>query len=390
MNSYSTYESDYTSNPQLVLQSALAEELQKLNESLDYLLGNNLTSERDLHLLRGLVSLSQFTVQQAVEGSQQMPFDVAHTLENLQEEAEYLRAMNAAYQQQVEWFKSQAALSKAATGRVRMKATMKQCLQSTLEITGAETGSIFLVSQDLVIQDYLLLRENTTEDERLDLVGKVLKKGLAGWVAQKLTAALIPDTRSDSRWIDFPDQPYVVRSALCVPMLRDQHLVGILTLTHPERYYFTEEEANLAWTIAYQTALVMETNRLLQKNNEYRAEIEVYQSNWDQLVNGPLVGSFILKENRFVQVNKRLSGLMGYSSEELLNMKSISSLIAYEDRNEVNEAIQKCVNGHSLNFNLSFGITRKNGQLVKVMAQGIRRVDPENGNFLMGIMDSIA
>jgi PAS domain S-box-containing protein len=173
-------------------------------------------------------------------------------------------------------------------------------------------------------------------------------------------------------------------------MLRDQHLVGILTLTHPERYYFTEEEANLAWTIAYQTALVMETNRLLQKNNEYRAEIEVYQSNWDQLVNGPLVGSFILKENRFVQVNKRLSGLMGYSSEELLNMKSISSLIAYEDRNEVNEAIQKCVNGHSLNFNLSFGITRKNGQLVKVMAQGIRRVDPENGNFLMGIMDSIA
>ena len=389
MNTYSAQESDYTSNPQLVLKSALAEELQKLNESLKYLLGNNLTSERDLQLLRGLVSLSQFTVHQAMEGVQQVPVEIASTLEALQEEADYLRAMNAAYQRQVEWFRDQAALSKAATGRVRMKATMKQCLQYTLEITGAETGSIFLVSRDLVIQDYLLLREHTTEDERLDLVGKVLQKGLAGWVAKNLSAALIPDTRSDNRWIDFPDQPYVVRSALCVPMLRDQHLVGILTLTHPERYYFTEEEANLTWTIAYQTALVMETNRLLQENEEHRAQIEAYQKNWDDLMNGSLVGGFVLQDNRFVQVNRRLCGLMGYSAEELLRMQSIASLIAYEDRNEVQQALQNCFQGTTLFIKLSCGITRKNGQLVKVMVQGVRRIDKQIP-LIIGIMDSIA
>lgn len=389
MNSYSSQESDYTSNPQLVLKSALAGELQKLNESLDYLLGNNLTSERDLQLLRGLVSLSQFTVHQAIEGAQQMPVEIANTLESLQEEIEYLRAMNTAYQRQVEWFRDQAALSKAATGRVRMKATMKQCLQSTLEITGAETGSIFLVSRDFVIQDYLLLREHTTEDERLDLVGKVLQKGLAGWVAKNLTSVLIPDTRSDNRWIDFPDQPYVVRSALCIPMLRDQNLIGILTLTHPERYYFTEEEANLAWTIAYQTALVMETNRLLQENEENHTQVEVYQKNWDELVNGPLVGGFILQDNRFMQVNKRLCGLMGYSAEELLRMQSIASLIAYEDRNDVQTALQNCLQGTTSMINFTCGITRKNGQLVKVMVQGIRRISKQNP-FIVGIMDSIA
>ena len=389
MNTYSAQESDYTSNPQLVLKSALAEELQKLNESLDYLLGNNLTSERDLQLLRGLVSLSQFTVHQAIEGAQQVPVEIASTLEAFQEEIEYLRAMNTAYQRQVEWFRDQAALAKAATGRVRMKATMKQCLQYTLEITGAETGSIFLVSRDLIIQDYLLLREHTTEDERLDLVGKVLQKGLAGWVAKNLSAALIPDTRSDNRWIDFPDQPYVVRSALCVPMLRDQHLVGILTLTHPERYYFTEEEANLTWTIAYQTALVMETNRLLQENEEHRAQIEAYQKNWDDLMNGSLVGGFVLQDNRFVQVNRRLCGLMGYSAEELLRMQSIASLIAYEDRNEVQQALQNCFQGTTLFIKLSCGITRKNGQLVKVMVQGVRRIDKQIP-LIIGIMDSIA
>lgn len=389
MNTYSAQESDYTSNPQFVLKSALAEELQKLNHSLDYLLGNNLTSERDLQLLRGLVSLSQFTVQQAIEGAQQVPVDVANTLETLQEEAEYLRAMNAAYHRQVEWFRDQAALSKAATGRVLTKATLKQCLQYTLEITGAETGSIFLVSRDLIIQDYLLLRERTTEDERLDLVGKVLQKGLAGWVAKNLTSVLIPDTRSDNRWIDFPDQPYVVRSALCLPMLRDQHLVGILTLTHPERYYFTEEETNLAWTIAHQTALVMEIHRVLHENEEARAQVQAHQQNWDELVNGSLIGGFILQDHRFIQVNKRLCGLMGYSTEELLRMQSISSLIAYEDRNEVQTAIENCLRGTTLTIKLSCGITRKNGQLVKVMVQGVRRMNQKTPT-IMGIMDSIA
>jgi PAS domain S-box-containing protein len=314
---------------------------------------------------------------------------VAATLGALEEEVEYLRAMNTAYQRQVLWFKDQAALSKASTGRVRLKAMMKQCLETTLEITGAETGSIFLVGRDRIIQDYLLLRENSTEDERLDLMGKVLQKGLAGWVAQNLTAALVPDTRMDNRWMDFPDQPYTVNSALCVPLLRDQNLVGILTLTHSERYYFTEEEASLAWTIAYQTALVLETHRLLQENEDIQQQINTYKHSWNVLINGPLVGGFILQNHRFVQVNKRLSGLMGYSPEELMKMQSITSLIAYENREEVHQTLENCFIGVTTNFSLPFSITRKNGQLVKVMAQGIRQMINREV-VLVGIMDSIA
>ena len=266
MNPYLATESDYTTNPQLVLKEALAEELNVLNQSLTHLLGADNLSERDLQLLRGLVSLSHFTAQQAIDSAQTNSSDTEAIIAALQEEMDYLRSMNAAYHKQLQWFKEQAALSRAAVGRVRLKATMKQCLQSTLDITGAETGSIVLVGNDRIIQDYLLLRQNTTEDERRDLVGKVLEKGLAGWVSQNLVVALIPDTQSDSRWMDLPDQPYKVRSALCVPMLREQVLVGILTLTHPDRYYFTQEDTDLVWTIAYQTALVIENNRLLNDN----------------------------------------------------------------------------------------------------------------------------
>jgi PAS domain S-box-containing protein len=389
MNPYLATESDYTTNPQLVLKEALAQELNVLNQSLTHLLDADNLSERDLQLLRGLVSLSHFTVQQAIDTSQANLSDTEAIVTALQEEMNYLQSMNAAYHKQLQWFKEQAALSKAAVGRVRLKATMKQCLQSTVEITGAETGSIFLVGNDHVIQDYLLLRQNTTEDERRDLVGKVLQKGLAGWVAQNLVVALIPDTQSDSRWIDFPDQPYKVHSVLCVPMLRDQTLVGILTLTHPDRYYFTQEDADLAWTIAYQTALVMENNRLLADNDVLKNQTKNYQQTWQNLINSPLIGGFLLQNNRFIQTNKRLCGLMGYTPDELTKMQSIASLIGYEDRDVVTKNFQQCLEGSIPSFNLSFGITRKNGQLVKVMAQGTRVVHQKQF-ALMGVLDSIA
>ncbi len=389
MNPYLATESDYTTNPQLVLKEALAQELNVLNQSLTHLLDADNLSERDLQLLRGLVSLSHFTVQQAIDTSQANLSDTEAIVTALQEEMNYLQSMNAAYHKQLQWFKEQAALSKAAVGRVRLKATMKQCLQSTVEITGAETGSIFLVGNDHVIQDYLLLRQNTTEDERRDLVGKVLQKGLAGWVAQNLVVALIPDTQSDSRWIDFPDQPYKVHSVLCVPMLRDQTLVGILTLTHPDRYYFTQEDADLAWTIAYQTALVMENNRLLADNDVLKNQTKNYQQTWQNLINSPLIGGFLLQNNRFIQTNKRLCGLMGYTPDELTKMQSIASLIGYEDRDVVTKNFQQCLEGSIPSFNLSFGITRKNGQLVKVMAQGTRIVHQKQF-ALMGVLDSIA
>lgn len=389
MNPYLATESDYTTNPQLVLKEALAEELNVLNQSLTHLLGADNLSERDLQLLRGLVSLSHFTAQQAIDSAQTNSSDTEAIISALQEEMDYLRSMNAAYHKQLQWFKEQAALSRAAVGRVRLKATMKQCLQSTLDITGAETGSIVLVGNDRIIQDYLLLRQNTTEDERRDLVGKVLEKGLAGWVSQNLVVALIPDTQSDSRWMDLPDQPYKVRSALCVPMLREQVLVGILTLTHPDRYYFTQEDTDLVWTIAYQTALVIENNRLLNDNEVLKNQTKNYQETWQNLINSPLIGGFLLQNNRVIHTNKRLCGLIGYTSDELTKMQSIASLIGYEDRDRVTQNFQNCLEGGIPSFNLSFGITRKNGQLVKVMAQGSRIIHQKQF-ALMGVMDSIA
>lgn len=388
MQAYSTESSDYGSNPNLLLGKALEGELAHLTDSLTSLLRTASPSERDLQLLRGLISLSHFTVEQALQGGDNLSLSHQQEIDRLREEVDYLNAINGAFRQQLEWFRDQIALSRASVGKMRLKATLKQSLQTTINITNAETGSIFLTGPNLVIQDYMLLRQNTSEEERLDLIGKVLHKGLAGWVAQQAAIALIPDTRSDNRWLDFPNQPYQVASALCVPMLRNQVVVGIITLTHPQRYHFTQEDADLVSTIAFQTAMVLENDRLSQNLDQLTLQSNAQQKAWYSLIKKPQVGGFIIQNNRFIQINPSLANLLGYPVEDLLKLPSIASLIAYEDRDKVQAAFHLCLIGTPDPLDIQFKLTAKNGQLITVAAQGLRLIYQGNP-ALVGILDPI-
>jgi sigma-B regulation protein RsbU (phosphoserine phosphatase) len=155
-------------------------------------------------------------------------------------------------------------------------------LQKTLEVfaglTGAEKGSLFLLDRKGVVIESILTRSDTTPEQRSKLIGHVLDKGLAGWVRRHREVGLIVDTKEDDRWLDLPDQPYTVRSALAVPILRDEKLLGLLTLLHTQTGHFSEETAELMKMIAGQIAIALENARLYAKLSNYskalNAELE--------------------------------------------------------------------------------------------------------------------
>ncbi|HIP72327.1 MAG TPA: GAF domain-containing protein, partial [Anaerolineae bacterium] len=68
---------------------------------------------------------------------------------------------------------------------------------------------------------------------------------------------LIHDTQQDERWMTLPEQPYVSRSVLSVPIFSSTRIAGVLTLEHPEPHHFTAEHAGLMQAAADQIALVM-------------------------------------------------------------------------------------------------------------------------------------
>jgi sigma-B regulation protein RsbU (phosphoserine phosphatase) len=78
--------------------------------------------------------------------------------------------------------------------------------------------------------------------------------------------------------LDLPDQPYTVRSALAVPIVRDEKLLGLLTLLHAQTGHFSKETAELMKMIAGQIAIALENARLYAKLSNYskalNAELE--------------------------------------------------------------------------------------------------------------------
>lgn len=176
-------------------------------------------------------------------------------IRQLQQENSTSRAQGLLFEQMIE-------LAGTAPDQKLLKVSMQKTLEVTAQLSGAQTGSLFLLNNQGRVTDSLLTRGDVEPGLRSDLLGSVLDKGLAGWVRKNLAVGLIVDTRTDSRWLKLPEAPYSVRSALSVPIIRNKSLFGILTLMHPDPGHFDRDSVEIIRIAASQMALAIEMARL--------------------------------------------------------------------------------------------------------------------------------
>jgi phosphoserine phosphatase RsbU/P len=166
------------------------------------------------------------------------------------------------------------SLAKSSAKEQMLTAILQKTLELAAELTKAETGSLFLLDPDGVVRDCILTRGPRQAKECLDLTGTVLKDGLAGWVVRQRRIGLISDTETDQRWINLPDQPYTVRSAMAVPILRDDELLGILTLLHSQPGIFHQGTVDVMEVTAGQLGVALESAKLYSKLDEYSRALD--------------------------------------------------------------------------------------------------------------------
>jgi hypothetical protein len=85
---------------------------------------------------------------------------------------------------------------------------------------------------------------------------------------------LITDTQKDERWLKLPDQPYAVRSAMAVPIIRDNEIFGILTLLHSQPQVFHQGTVGVMEVTAGQLGLALENARLYSKLDAYSRALD--------------------------------------------------------------------------------------------------------------------
>jgi putative methionine-R-sulfoxide reductase with GAF domain len=89
--------------------------------------------------------------------------------------------------------------------------------------------------------------KNPRQYDILSPIDIPLGKGITGTVAQTGRAEIIPDTTKDSRYI-VDDESRL--SEICVPIVHEGKVLGVIDCEHPEKNFFTEQHLKILAAIA--------------------------------------------------------------------------------------------------------------------------------------------
>jgi PAS domain S-box-containing protein len=146
-----------------------------------------------------------------------------------------------------------------------LRTVLQRVLYESIQNVGGERCSIVVLDDagkavDATIVYGTQIHEHTTQQLR-----DTTERGLAGWVIRNRKGVLVLDTSKDERWLMRPDDAIDqsgVKSAICVPLVAREKLVGVLTLVHPKPNVFTEEQLTLMQAIADQAGIAVLNARL--------------------------------------------------------------------------------------------------------------------------------
>jgi signal transduction histidine kinase len=131
---------------------------------------------------------------------------------------------------------------------------------------GAEQGTIMLLNtEDNLLHyraGYGYLSDKVSGEGR----GFRLKigEGLAGWVVERREPALVNDLRDDPRWVTSGAMSREHRSAIVMPLLVAEDVIGVLMVFHRKPAYFSAELLNLVKAIAGQVAVAINNAHLYE------------------------------------------------------------------------------------------------------------------------------
>jgi PAS domain S-box-containing protein len=138
-------------------------------------------------------------------------------------------------------------------------------LYESIQNVGGERCSIVVLDDAGKVVDATIVYGTQIHEHTTQQLRDTTERGLAGWVIRNRKGVLVLDTSKDERWLMRPDDAMDrsgVKSAICVPLVAREKLVGVLTLVHPKPNVFTEEQLTLMQAIADQAGIAVLNARL--------------------------------------------------------------------------------------------------------------------------------
>lgn len=208
------------------------------------------------------------------------------------------------------------------TDPVRLYRTIVQFMQSMFELDFATLMLLADDKQQLTICDTIGFPESM-----IGTFSLVQGQGLSTHVVNAKSPATVLDFKTETR---FEVPPVVTRnnitSALCVPMMIEDEVFGVLIGHTLRKRSFTSEETTLFQNMGNLAAIAIRnalgTQLLRKSRDDLQASETRYRELIEQAVGGILLGS---PEGIIISANARILELTGRSKEELIG-KHISAI----------------------------------------------------------------
>lgn len=189
---------------------------------------------------------------------------------------------------------------------------LRRVLNAMAEALGTPYASIVALREGELIAAYALGGGGDIDPE--PVMQRVLAGGLVGFVLHNYRTVIVNDITNNPLWLPLEDDPLSPQdgSALCVPLIHSGDVVGVMTLAHPARSYFTADAVNLTNTVSEMGAAAL-TNALLLEIAR-RAE-----QRYSRLFDDVIVPIIITDLHGDIQaVNRRACEFLGYGREEIM------------------------------------------------------------------------
>jgi NtrC-family two-component system sensor histidine kinase KinB len=160
-------------------------------------------------------------------------------------------------------------VSREFASALDLKAVLTRVLFSTINNVGGERGSIVVMDDNGRAVDSAIVYGNQIRESTTVQLKDTVERGLAGWVVRNRAATLVPDTSMDSRWLRREDdlvERSGAKSAMCVPLMVREKLIGVLTLVHPVPKAYNDEHLELMQAIADQAGIFVLNARLFSES----------------------------------------------------------------------------------------------------------------------------
>lgn len=145
-----------------------------------------------------------------------------------------------------------------------LRTVLQRVLYEAIQNVGGERCSIVVLDGAGKVVDATIVYGKQIHEHTTQQMRETMERGLAGWVIQNRKGVYVPDTSQDDRWLPRPDDTdhTATKSAICVPLLAREELVGVLTLVHTRVNAFSSQQVDLMQAIADQAGIAVLNARL--------------------------------------------------------------------------------------------------------------------------------